>query len=118
MNWKEQLKKDIVSHTTFFEGAQPSGAANIDALTKLAAKWFKWEIRQWKEMPDVMTAYMRPYLKEKVFPKMREWKRENPQITSKELRAKWKKEYNHPKEYVKFYLEKTKDRMIDKDKKS
>ena len=113
--WKDTLRKDILSHTTFFEGAKPTGALNIDSLVDLARKMVEYQMRQWKETPDAMTGYFRLYLIEKIEPMVKQWKQENPKITKKELYKKLKQSKLHTrKEYIKFAYNKHKNKMLNR----
>tara|TARA_R110000824_G_scaffold226890_5_gene414708 strand:+ start:890 stop:1234 length:345 start_codon:yes stop_codon:yes gene_type:complete len=113
--WKVTLRKDILSHTTFFEGAKPTGAVNIDSLVDLAKKIVEYQMRQWKETPDAMTGYFRPFLTEKIAPMVKQWKQENPKITKKELKEKLKQENSKiRKEYIKYAFNKHKNKILNR----
>ena len=56
--WQNQLKKDIISHTTFMDGVKPKGAFDLKALEDLAIKFINMKIRNIKDTPKRYTGFV------------------------------------------------------------
>jgi len=108
MDWKDSLKKEIISHTALTTGVEPKGAFDIKQLDDLGVRLFTGYIRKVKSIPDSYTGYLRPYYLEVVKPEMENLKNKYPKASFKELLGTALKNINHPTGYVKYVMEREK----------
>ena len=111
------IRKDVIPHTTFISGAKPKGAVDITGLENFAMKLISGRIRMVREMPDRLTGYIRPYIKEVVMPRAIKIVQENPDVTPENVKQLWRKaikESYSVKEAMKYAYKRNVDSVLDR----
>lgn len=108
--WKDQLKKDLVPHTTFISGVKPKAAVDIKPLEDLAIKFIEARLRFAKDTPKRLTGFIHDYVNEVMAPRAKKLMEENPELTRREA---FNKSFDRV-EYFKFVMKKNKDSLLNR----